>query len=379
MLQAMHWILPLASLLFASPASSQDTESPPRPNIEGGAQSLKPRPTEPATRLFVSCRDGSLSCVELDAGLPVKSAALLDLEEPLRFLAHHPTLPIVYALGDEHLMAVQWNASKNTFALLGKASVGIRGTHVALDPSARWALVASYGDGAVSCLPLSPKGLPQTPTDRMGGPEDPRLTRAHQVRWHPGGKLAYVPALGADQVAIIEVDSNTGALKWAGSAALDAGTGPRHMALHPAQPWAFVLGEHTSTITSFTLKENGAHWSRLAQTSNLPKTFTGSGSASSDIRISPDGQFLFAINREPANDITSYAIAPDGALQELSRTPTGGVHARTFALDPVGGRLWIGNTRSKNISTLSIALDGTLKAEESNWPAPGEITCVLAR
>ncbi len=425
----MHWILWLAPLLFASSASAQETGRPERPDIDGrvldgsaeplegeiaafvpglnalmepgesvrlatstkeliqtvvGRRSqalggIEPRPNQAASRLFVSCRDGSLSWVELMAGLPDKRVASLDLEEPLRFLAHHPTRPIVYALGDEHLMAVEWNAEESTFAVLGEAQVGLRGTHVALDPSARWALVASYGGGAISCLPISAEGLPQPSVSRLGGADDPRLTKAHQVRWHPGGELAYVPALGADQVALIRVEPKTGALEWAGAAAVDAGTGPRHMALHPTEPWAYALGEHTSTITSFTLDEEGASWSPLGQVSNLPEGFEGSGSASSDIQISRDGRFLFAVNREPANDLTAYAIGREGALTEVSRISTGGVHARTFAQGPVGDRLWIGNTRSKNVFTLSVALDGTLGIARGEWEAPGEITCVLAR
>ncbi|QDV05789.1 6-phosphogluconolactonase [Planctomycetes bacterium Poly30] len=352
----MQWIL-LVAVLFLAPS----------------------RPAPPASHLFVSCGDGSLHSVALVNGLPGDSVVSLDLGEPLRFLATHPSLPIVYALGSEHLMAVRWNQASATFETLGKALVGISGTHVALDPSARWALVASYGEGAVSCLPISAEGLPQAAVGRMGGSEDKRLTRAHQVCWHPGGELAYVPALGADQVAILSVDPKSGALTWAGAAAVAAGSGPRHMALHPSQPWAFVLGEHSSTITSFTLQEEGKRWSRRGQTSNLSEGFTESGSRSSDIHISADGGFLFAVNREPANDLTAYAIGEDGALREVSRRSTGGIHARTFALDPQGERVWIANTRSKNVVTLTLSKTGELGEAGGSWEAPAEISCVLAR
>ncbi|MFT7679261.1 MAG: 6-phosphogluconolactonase [Planctomycetota bacterium] len=341
-----------------------------------GAES---RSIQAANYLFVACRDGSLDCLELVAGAPRASVASSALPEPLRFLAMHPTLPIIYALGDEHLFAVQWNQEASTLVSLGKARVGIRGTHVALDPAARWALVASYGDGAVSCLPLSKAGIPGPSVSRLGGQGDARLTKAHQVRWHPSGELAYVPALGADHVAILRVDPTSGALEWSGSAAVPAGTGPRHMALHPSSPWAFVLGELNSTISSFRLADRGATWAALGQNSNLPDGFTQAGSRSSDIHISADGRFLFAVNREPANDLTAYAIDENGSLRELSRSSTGGDHARTFALDPLGDRLWIGNTNSKTIVTLSIALDGTLGTVAGFWPAPGDVSCVLAR
>ena len=315
MIEAMHWTLLLVSLPFAflnvQPKETYDVDDHKAgpPTLEG----TEARASKSASHLFVACKDGSLLCLELVDGSPTESAAAIELGEPLRFLALHPERPIVYALGDEHLMALRWNPETATFVTLGKARVGLRGTHVALDPTARWALVASYGEGAISCLPLSPEGLPKPAVSRMGGAKDPRLAKAHQVRWHSGGELAYVPALGADQVAIIRVDPKTGALEWAGSAGVSPGTGPRHMALHPTQPWAFVLGERTSTITSFTLAEEGALWSPLGRTSNLPKGFTESGSRSSDIHISADGRFLFAINREPANDLTVYAIDDQGA------------------------------------------------------------------
>ncbi|MFT5733725.1 MAG: 6-phosphogluconolactonase [Planctomycetota bacterium] len=375
MMEAMQWILILVSVVLASPTWAQQTGIPQALESNGAER----RSGESASRLFVACNNGSLQCLELVAGAPGKSAGAIDLKEPLRFLAHHPSLPIVYALGDEYLIAVKWSPETAAFITLGKARVGLRGTHVALDPTARWALVASYGEGAISCLPLSPEGLPQPAVSRMGGAEDLRFAKAHQVRWHSGGELAYVPALGADHVAIVRVEPKTGALEWAGSAGVPAGTGPRHMALHPSRPWAYVLGEHTSTITSFTLADEGARWSPLGQTSNLPAGFTESGSRSSDIHISADGRFLFAINREPANDLSAYAIDDQGALQEVSRRSTGGIHARTFALDPLGDRLWIGNTRSKNVVTLSVTPGGALGDASGNWKAPADITCVLAR
>lgn len=351
-----------------------------REQVLGGTELRSP---QPASRLFVGMSDGSLQCLELGAGAPQATEVSIQLGEPLRFLSLHPTLPIVYALGDEHLMAVQWNSDltlgAKAFTLLGKARVGVRGTHVALHPLARWALVASYGEDAVSCLPLTAEGLPEDFVGRLGGAGDPRLRRAHQIAWHPSGELAYVPALGADQVAILRVETETGAIRWVGDEALAEGSGPRHMALHPSQPWAFVLGEHSSTITAFTLEEQGAAWIPLQEVSNLPENFQASGSRSSDIHVSADGRRLFAVNREPANDLTAYSIGEEGELREVSRISTGGVHARTFAQGPVGDRLWVGHTKSKSIVTLSVGLNGTLGAMRGEWIAPAEITCVLAR
>ncbi len=363
----------IASILFASPTSAQRADLPQRLELEGA----EVHSAAHATKLFVGCTDGILRCLELTDGLPGESVVAIDLKEPLRFLAHHPSLPLVYALGDEHLIAARWDANSGTFTVLGQAKVGIRGTHVALDPAARWALVASYGEGAVSCLPLSKSGLPQPPVSRLGGANDERLAKAHQVCWHPGGGVVFVPALGADHVAILRVDPSSGALDWAGSAGLPAGTGPRHMTLHPNRPWAYVLGEHTSTITSFALDKKGMAWAPLGQTSNLAVGTQESGSRSSDIHISAGGKLLYAVNREPADEIVSYAIDDQGALREVSRRSTGGHHARTFALDPQGKRLWIGNTRSKNIVTLSITEEGVLGDAQSTWQAPAEITCVL--
>lgn len=351
-----------------------------REQVLGGTE---PRSSQPASRLFVGTSDGSLQCLKLHAGSPQATEVAIKLGEPLRFLSLHPTLPIVYALGDEHLIAVRWDSDltlgEKALTLLGKARVGVSGTHVALDPSARWALVASYGEGAVSCLPLTAEGQPGDFVGRIGGDDDARLTRAHQVVWHPSGELAYVPALGADQVAILRVKAETGAIEWVGDAALAEGSGPRHMALHPSQPWAFVLGEHSSTITSFKLQEQGAVWTPLRDVSNLPADFQESGSRSSDIHVSVDGRWLFAVNREPANDLTAYSIGEEGELREVSRISTGGVHARTFAQGPVGDRLWVGNTKSKNVATLSVGLDGALGTTRGEWEASAEITCVLAR
>jgi 6-phosphogluconolactonase len=331
----------------------------------------------PARHVLVSTHDGHVHVLALDEGRLGAAAADMALGEPIRFLAAHPMLPVVYALGDTRLFALTWDEGTGALTPLGDGAVGGRGTHVTVHPSGRCALVASYGEHSVRAIPLEPDGRPRDVAHVLGGDESGRLRRAHQVRVHAGTGVVHVPCLGEDHVAVLEVDTDTCALTWLGAAATPGGAGPRHMDYAPQQPFAYVLNEVASSVTQLAVDVATGALTPVATFTTLPQGFTESTGRSSDVHVSPDGRFLFAVNREPLNDIVTFAIAGDGSLSEVARAATGGVHARTFALDPTGRFLWIGNTRSRNVTAFAVGTDGVLRPLQGSFEAPADVSCVL--
>lgn len=332
-----------------------------------------------AQRLFVATLDGTVHALPLEAGIPSGPAVKIELDDRLRFLALHPERSVVYALGDARLHALAWDSSAGTWTLLGAAEVGVRGTHVEVDPTGRCAIVASYGEHAVTLLSLTDEGLPEEPTVTLGGGDEDTFRNAHQVRVHPMTRAVHVPCLGSDHVATLSLDAAAGQMALVGTAPTPAGAGPRHMDYHPTLPLAFALNELESSVTTFAVDpEDGALTARGTVTT-LPAGHGEGASRSSDVHVSPDGAFLFAVNREPLNDIVTFAIERDGGLRALGRVSTGGDHARTFAVDPSGERLWVANTRSRELTTFRIGDDGLLQQEPGTWTADAEIYCVLAR
>ena len=333
----------------------------------------------PATHVFVSTHDGRVRALSLAEGRLGAAVAEVQVGEAARFLAFHPTLPVLYALGDTQLFAYTWDAPAATLTLLGNGAVGGRGTHVTVHPSGKCAIVASYGENSVNLLPLAADGEPEDFAQVLGKADDGGLRRAHQVHVHTPTGTVYVPCLGEDHIAVLRLAEDGRALSAIGTATTPAGAGPRHMDHGLAGAHAYALNEVASSITHFRVDVTTGALAPEASVTTLPIGFTEKTSRSSDIHVAPGGKFLYAINREPLDDIVSFAIAADGRLREVARIATGGAHARTFAVDQAGGHVWVGNTRSKDVTAFVARSDGSLVRLGDAWPAEAEVSCVLAR
>jgi len=68
-----------------------------------------------------------------------------------------------------------------------------------------------------------------------------------------------------------------------------------------------------------------------------------------DIHLSPDGKFLYATNRAPANNITCFYVLPDGKLENYFMISTRGDGPRNFAISPDGKFLMVAHQFSNNI------------------------------
>src|SRR5690606_21933211 len=88
--------------------------------------------------------------------------------------------------------------------------------------------------------------------------------------------------------------------------------------------------------------------------------FEGENGAA-EIKLSPDGRFLYASNRGEANSIAHFAVDKDGTLNQLNVIPTGGEGPRNFNITPDGRYLLVANQNSDNITVFQRDLEtGTL-------------------
>ena len=82
------------------------------------------------------------------------------------------------------------------------------------------------------------------------------------------------------------------------AAVTSRGGGPRHLALHPTRPLAFVLAELTSTIDGLQVGRGGDGSIQLGLYPMLPDGFSGESSGA-EIEVHANGRFLYASNRGP--------------------------------------------------------------------------------
>jgi 6-phosphogluconolactonase len=169
--------------------------------------------------------------------------------------------------------------------------------------------------------------------------------------------------LGADKVNVWTLDLGTGVLtpNVVPFVPVASGSGPRHMAFHQNRRFAYVLDELASSITAFAYDPERGAMIWLQTVSTLPADFAGTNTTA-EIRIHPDGQFLYNTNRGH-NTVTMYEIDGDtGKLKVIGWQSTGGEWPRGMNIDPSGTFLCAANQNTDTIVVFNInRANGKLK------------------
>ncbi len=234
-------------------------------------------------------------------------------------------------------------------------SQGAGPCYISTDVPGRYALVANYGDGVLSVLPLGEDGHLQPASDVIrpeGTGHDPARQEGphgHMIAPSPEGRWVLATDLGLDTTTVYELDTANGTL--AISAAPNAvgratpGAGPRHLAFSPDGATVYTINELTNTITAWDFAEGGLTERQTIGT--LPDGFTGE-SFTAQIVTSTDGRHVYGSNRGH-DSIAIFAVGEDGTLTAAGHQPSGGVSPRNFVLDPTGAWLLVANQMSDNV------------------------------
>ncbi len=253
-------------------------------------------------------------------------------------------------------------------------SLGDAPCHISVTKNGRFALVANYLGGNVSVYPIETDGRLGVSVDLAqhtgSGPNKERQesAHAHSINLDNKDRFAIAADLGVDKVMIYRFDDKTGKLATNSAQPFfqtKAGAGPRHFAFHQNGKFAFVINELTSSITAFSFDENMGTLSELQTISTLPESYSGINTCA-DIRISPNGKFLYGTNRGH-DSLAVYKIdEQSGKLNFVEHAPTGGKTPRNFTIAPNGKFLLAANQNSDSIIVFKIdAKTGELKQTEN--------------
>src|SRR5205823_1360624 len=137
-----------------------------------------------------------------------------------------------------------------------------------IDATNGFLAVANYATGSLGLLPINRDGslAPVSDLAALTGTPGPHRTQQesshpHHCPFDPSGRFIVVPDKGLDKVFVYRVDAARGKLVPADppDVRARAGAGPRHVAFHPRQPFAYVINELDSTITTYRFNpETGA-------------------------------------------------------------------------------------------------------------------------
>jgi 6-phosphogluconolactonase len=231
-------------------------------------------------------------------------------------------------------------------------------THVSVHPTGSWVLTAHFDSGHVAVLPVGTNGLAGAPVDIQHP-----AAEAHQIVSDASGRHVFVPCRAGNVIAQYAFDVTTGKLAPANPAQVqaDSGAGPRHIAFHPSQQFAYVINELNGTITSYRYDATAGLLSSPQSMSSAPAGMSETSSA--HVVVHPSGKFVYTSNRT-TNTIGMFGVdAQSGRLTNIGHETGGGAvrTPRDFGMEPGGRFLLVANQGTNTVLVFRIdATTGTL-------------------
>jgi len=305
------------------------------------------------------------------------------------YLALDPTLRHLYSVNemtDGGVSAYVINQANGMLTPLNTLvpTNGQDTTHLSVQQSGQYLFAASYTSGTFQVFRILADGSIGAMTDNfqsIGNGTGPNPDRqegphAHQILTDLDGNHVFGVDLGADKVNVWNLDSGTGKLiaNTVPLAPIASGSGPRHMAFHPDRQHTYVLSELASSVTVFDYDPVRAAFIWQQTISTLPPDFSGTNTTA-EIRIHPNGRFLYNTNRGH-NSVTIFEIEPEtGELEVIGWESTRGEWPRGMNVDPSGSFLYAANQNTDNIAVFRIdPASGKLQFSSLvNTPTPVDV------
>jgi 6-phosphogluconolactonase len=188
---------------------------------------------------------------------------------------------------------------------------------------------------------------------------------AHQVRVLPSNRAVVLVTRGNEPTASSREDPGAlkvfhydgGKLSDEISIAPQNGLGfrSRHLDFHPTRPWVFLTIEAQNRLQVYRRSDVGLEPTSLFSASTLADGGgVRSGQTASTVHVHPGGQFVYVGNRgAPTGGLNEIAVfrinEATGEPSLIQNVDTHGFTPRTFALDPSGRLLVVGNQNSVSI------------------------------
>lgn len=135
--------------------------------------------------------------------------------------------------------------------------------------------------------------------------------------------------------------------------------GPRHYSIHPNGKFAFFSNEQDCSVTSYEIDIESSSLKEIQTESTLPMHYGGVNTCA-QIRLTPDGSFLYAPNRGH-DSLAAFSIDPDtGKMKQAGRFTTEAV-PRVLDIDNTGQFLYSAGLESGHVSAFHIEGDGSLR------------------
>ncbi len=317
-------------------------------------------PVEPAGQpwVFTASTNGQLHAFQMDPAsgeLTEKGDQMLGSNGGDVFIANVPGSRQLFAVYNQGIVLFEFSPEDGSFTERGRGETLGGGTYVGVAPDETHVYVAHYNENTLSYLTVdggdfsAPSGFPAG-------------QKVHSAQEFASGGWVLVPCLGSNHIAQYRRSGDT--LAAASTATVPVAGGPRHFAYHPTKPVLYVLSELTAELRTFEFTTDSGMGAVL-DTEQIGVEQNGKRWGS-DVKVSPDGNDVFAIDRN-AKLVYHFDVAADGKLDASGVTADLGGVVRAFDRSADGQYLLMGN---ENGQLLTLRFD---KATNALTPVPNPI------
>lgn len=305
------------------------------------------------------------STLDLDTGKLSDPILAAEARNP-SFLEIHPNGKFLYAVSENgragSVSAYAIDTDKGDLKFLNERPSGGAGPcHVTIDHAGKNLLVANYGSGSASVIPIKPDG-------RLGeltgfaqhhgssvNPERQKEPHAHSINVSLDDRFAFVADLGIDKIMIYRLDIEKGTIVANSPpfAKIKAGAGPRHFCFHPNGKYAYVINELDCTVTAFAYESDSGVLREIQTVTTLPNGFNGSNTCA-EVRVHPSGKFLYGSNRGHDSIVVYRIDQADGKLALVEHEKADIKTPRNFNIEPTGKFCLVANQGSDSVVVFRI-------------------------
>ncbi len=243
---------------------------------------------------------------------------------------------------------------KGTLVKLAETSLAEGPPYLFLDNRGAFLLSSYYGSGQVGVHGVAADGaISDQPLQMI-----PTAVHAHSIQTDRTNRFALVPHTNpANAIFQFRFDEQTGRLTPNDPPKIEPATpeGPRHFAFHPTRDLLYSVNENGSTVSAHHFDPEAGTLASFQVISTLPTGFDNEDNTTAEIKITPDGQFLYGSNRGH-DSLALFAIGDDGRLTAKGHYPTEAT-PRFFELDPSGRFVYAVGQGSGRLRSYSIDVD----------------------
>lgn len=277
----------------------------------------------------------------------------IELEDAPGAVALHPagTLMFVALRAAKQLVSYAVEREKGTLVQRAATALAEGPPYLFLDNTCAFLLSSYYGSGQVGVHRVGADGaLSAQPLQML-----PTAVHAHSIQTDRSNRFAFVPHTNpANAIFQFRFDEQTGRLTPNDPPKVQPATpeGPRHFAFHPTRDLLYSINENGSTISAHRFDPEAGTLSSFQVISTLPEGFAGEDNTTAEIKITPNGRFLYGSNRGH-DSLALFAIGDDGRLTAKGHYPTEAT-PRFFELDPSGRFAYAGGQGSGRLASYRI-------------------------